>query len=249
LGETFLAAETAAVPESVEMIQDSAESLGEMNKDEFLKYTVLTRNLPVEERSFLATLLVPKKFSADAVIVRADEKAHDLMLLVFGKVKIVLTGKDGKEAIITQLGQGDYFGEIALLTGEDRSADVVTLEDTSLLLLSKNDFDRNISKLPHFIHELAQALARRLALSTEKIGDLALLDVYRRVARTLASLAAPADYQGKKAAIVRDRPTHKDLAAMTGTSREMVTRALKDLERDECIVIDGKDIYVLDTPS
>jgi CRP/FNR family cyclic AMP-dependent transcriptional regulator len=105
-----------------------------------------------------------------------------------------------------------------------------------------------VNENPGLSFALMKELALRLRAASAKIGDLALYDVYRRVARTLKSMAKPEIENDEEALVIDERPTHQELANMVGTSREMVTRALKGLEEDGCITVESKRIKVIKMP-
>jgi len=200
------------------------------------------------ELASLRTVMSERKVQKSSFILYADDPGPSLMFIVQGRAKVNISSNDGKEIVLATLGDGDFFGEISVLTGEERSANVVAVTDCEILILNKDEFDRHIQNYRGLAINMLRELAHRLRGASEKIGDLALFDVYRRIARTLKSMAVSSDAGNEKLLIIDPRPTHQELAAMTGTSREMVTRALKGLEEDGCIVITGKRIEVYKMP-
>ncbi len=202
--------------------------------------------LEESELEALRNTLSKHTYKSGAHMIRLKEDATSIMFLAEGKARVSLTGNDGKEVVLAHLEQGDFFGEIALLTGEKRSADVTALKPCTTLNLSKDDFERLSGTHNGLTSRLLKELAARLRGASSKIGDLALLDVYRRVASVLFELATDSD--DKKEKVIPKRPTHNELAAMVGTSREMVTRALKNLELDGHIRTEGKTIVLLSKP-
>ncbi len=211
-----------------------------------LRRIPLLSELDSEELLNLGRLLRPRSVPKGSFIVYVDDPGSSMMFIVEGSVKISLASEDGKEIILATLSQGEFFGEISLLTGDNRSANVIAAADCKLLVLYEEDFKQHLLKNFGLSYAMLRELAVRLRASSDKIGDLALYDVYRRVARTLKSLAKPSAEDGTLE--IADRPTHQELASMVGTSREMVTRALKGLEEDECIKVEGKRILVLGMP-
>ena len=200
------------------------------------------------ELNHLAAVLKERRAPKASYIVYAEDPGPSMMFIADGKVKINLMSNDGKEVVLATLAEGEFFGELALLTGTDRSANVVALTDCRLFVLNEEDFNAHLKEFTGFARGMLTELALRLRAASSKIGDLALYDVYRRVARTLKSIGTPVQNEGKEIFVIEERPTHQELAAMVGTSREMVTRALKGLEEDHCIVITGKKIEVLKLP-
>ena len=213
-----------------------------------LKEIFLLQALEESELENLAAIVRQHRFPKGSYILHVDDPGPSIMFLLEGTAKVTLVSRDGKEIVIANLGKGEFFGEVALLTGEDRSANVVATSDCELLVLGESDFHQHILENTGLALAMMRELALRLRIATSKIGDLALFDVYRRVARTLRSLAQSETIDEQTRFIISKRPTHQELASMVGTSREMVTRALKGLEEDGCIVVDGKQIEVVRVP-
>lgn len=210
-----------------------------------LKELSFFRRIADDELSKLSEFLIKKSYNKGNYIVRAKDEDDSLMFVLSGKCRVALSTEDGREVILAHLKEGDFLGEIALLTGSERSADVIAAKDTTVLLLSRANFELHIKQHSSLAVALLRHLALRLRDASAKIADLALLDVYCRVARAISDL--PYKSQGQLR-VVENRPTHQELAAMVGTSREMVTRALKRLEEEEYISIDGKQILIHSMP-
>lgn len=208
----------------------------------------LLETLSTEELAQLNEIVVTKHAEKGSYVLHADDPGACLMFVLEGSLKVTLTSNEGKEVMLALLEEGEFFGEISVLTGEDRSANVVALNKATLLVLHQADFEKHIDKFTGLSRALLRALALRLKAASEKIGDLTLLDVYRRVARTLKNLSKPTEDGDTRTFVITERPTHQNLAALTGTSREMVTRALKGLEEDGHIEVEGKKITIFSMP-
>ncbi len=213
-----------------------------------LRSIPILAELSEEELERLSQVTHMKKAKKGAYIIHKSDPGSDLMFVADGKAKVSIVSDEGKEVVIALFGRGDFFGEVSVITGEPRSADVVAMEDTVIYYLSSQDFHPHIEKFPGLSRELLRELALRVSASSSKIADLVLYDVYRRVARTLLRIAEPVQEGDKKIHQIEKRPTHQELAAMVGTSREMVTRALKGLEEDGCISTEGKLIKIFRLP-
>ncbi len=196
-----------------------------------------------QERADLTNRLMLRDHKKGTNIIISDQSGSEIMFVADGSVDIKRSSQDGKEVIISRLKIGDFFGEIALLTGSTRSADVIAVEDSMVLVLRASDFNYLLESNSNFTKALLVDLARRVATSSSRISDLALLDVYLRVFRALSSLSEKDKTTGRK--VVKSRPTHKDLASMVGSSREMVTRALSRLEEDQAIQIEDEKVWIL----
>ncbi len=192
----------------------------------------------------LLEIVEQKNFIKDSIILTQDDLGDALFIIVSGKVKVALLGEEGKEITLSTLKEGDFFGEMSLLDGEPRSASVIALEDSSLLIMRQDEFLNQIRKSPKIALKIMVEMSKRLRRADEKIGSLALLDVYGRVARVLLQLSKSEEEGTKKGMIIKKRPTHQEIANMVGISRETVSRVLSDFSKEGYITIEGKEIVI-----
>jgi CRP-like cAMP-binding protein len=179
------------------------------------------------------------------VIVSQEDRGDALFVLVSGKVKVVLYGNSGREIILSIFKTpGDFFGEMSLLDNEPRSATVIADGRSRLLVLSRSDFQAHIESHPRTALRVLQEVSRRLRRADAVIGNLALLDVYGRLAGKLREMAATDGEETDEGVLVRQRPTQADIAAMIGTSRETVSRALSEFSRRGWLVMTGKRLLL-----
>ena len=216
-----------------------------MDVASFLRRVPLFDCLGDQELEALAEVTFPRTFDKGQLIILAEEPGDTLFIVRSGQVKVSLTHASGKEFILSLLGEGEFFGELALLDERPRSASVVAIEETVLLMLRRPEFLQLLGKVPAIAVALLEELASRLRRTDEQIGGLALLDVHNRVARTLLHLAATSGEASDDGLAIQQRLTHQQLANMAGTTRETVTRVLKQLERDGYIRSEGRSIIVL----
>ncbi len=192
----------------------------------------------------LLEIVEQKDFIKDSIILTQDDLGDALFIIVSGKVKVALLGEEGKEITLSILKEGDFFGEMSLLDGEPRSASVIALEDSSLLIMRQDEFLNQIRRSPKIALKIMVEMSKRLRRADEKIGSLALLDVYGRVARVLLQLSKSEEEGTKKGMIIKKRPTHQEIANMVGISRETVSRVLSDFSKEGYITIEGKEIVI-----
>ncbi len=220
-------------------------------KDELLKGVDLFSALDDSLLEVISKLLIEKNFrKGEIILVEEDDSNQSLFIIAKGEVKVVLTAEDGREAILATLKEGDFFGEMALLDGEPRSATVRAVEESRLLMIRREDFLENVRKLPELALTLLGEMSRRLRKSNRQISSLALMKVYGRVAATLLQLMEERGVrtktkEGKNIIVVRDRPTQQSIAEMSGTTRETVSRVLNFFQKKGYIVLDGKDLLIL----
>jgi CRP/FNR family cyclic AMP-dependent transcriptional regulator len=187
--------------------------------------TQLFSELAPDDARVLTEHSIIRTYPRNAILVSEGDETDSLYVLISGKAKVFVSDENGKEMLLSLLGPGEYFGELALLDECPRSASVMTLTPCKVSMISKSDFHRCLANHPQIALNLIRALTRRVRSLTENVKNLALLDVYGRVARTLLNLAEERD--GKR--VIEQKLTHQDIANMVGSSREMVTRIFKDL--------------------
>ena len=176
------------------------------------------------ELKALSERAIMRAFAKNTVIVSEGDRADSLYIVLSGRVRAYVSDDQGKEMFLSEAGKGEYFGEMALDEGP-RSASVITLEPTRLLVVPKDDFAAFLAKSPEFALHLVRKLIRRVRALTHDVKSLALMDVYGRVARMLLDLAVERD----GALVVEDRPTQQEMANRIGASREMISRILTEL--------------------
>ncbi len=201
----------------------------------------LFEGLGGEEIQAIEEVSVHRKFSKNTVIINEDDNADSLYVIESGKVKVFLSDKGGKEYVINTMGEGEYFGELALLDDEKRSASVMTLDNASFYIIYKNDFKELLERYPSISITLLKNLTRQVRHITENVKSLALKDVYGRLVKVITELAEP---RGNDEYIVSERLTQQDIADRVGASREMVARILKDLTTGNYISFDKRYIVI-----
>ena len=212
---------------------------------QFLRNVSLFQSLSADELEPLAQMTITRTFNKDNVIILAEEEGDALFIIKKGQVKVSIVSEDGREVILSLLGDGTVFGELSLLDGKPRSANVVATEDTVLIMLRRQDFLQLVHKAPQIAIELLAELASRLRRTDRQIEGLALLDVTSRISETLLQLASDSGVETEEGVVIHNRPTHQELANMSGTTRETVSRVLKRLEIQGYIHCKGRVISIM----
>ncbi|HEX9396768.1 MAG TPA: Crp/Fnr family transcriptional regulator [Burkholderiales bacterium] len=208
-----------------------------------LKAVPLFASFPDEQLRLLAMAVTRRSTPRSTVVMGAGDATDSLYIVLSGRLKVMMGDADGKEVILSIIGPGEFFGEMGLIDDEPRSASVVSIEACELLSLAKRDFKKCLAENFEMAQEVMRNLVRRLREADRKIGSLALLDVYGRVARLLLDMAETVN--GEK--IVTKRLPKQDIAKMIGASREMVSRVMKDLQTGGFIEMRGSAIVLRDT--
>jgi CRP/FNR family cyclic AMP-dependent transcriptional regulator len=176
-----------------------------------------------------------QQYRKDVVMLQEGDHGDTLYIVLAGRVKVFATGVDDREIVFDIHGPGEYVGEMAL-DGGPRSASVMTLEPTTCSVVTRVTLKDHIAKHPEFAFELLAKVIRRARRATESARDLALLDVYGRVRRLFDSLAVERD--GTR--LIPEKLTHQEIADRVGSSREMISRLLKDLSEGGYISVSDK---------
>jgi CRP/FNR family cyclic AMP-dependent transcriptional regulator len=209
-----------------------------------LKNFPLFKGVPEADLRALAERAVTRSYPKQAIIVNeGDEEGDSLYLIVSGRVKIYLADEEGKELILSIKGPGQYFGEM-VLDEQPRAASVMTLDPTQFAILSRVDFRAFLLTHAEVALQLIQNLIQLARGLNRSVRNLALLDVYGRVARILLELAVERDGR----LVIPERMTQKDIAARVGASREMINRILRDLTAGGYVSMEAGRIIINKAP-
>jgi CRP-like cAMP-binding protein len=215
-----------------------------MDDRELLRTVPIFSELTDADFTSLARLSSRRQYPKDTVVFFEHEEGDFFFMIVAGRIKVTILGDDGREVILSILGPDDFFGEMALLDNEPRSATAIAVEDSELLSLHRHDFQSVLSDNRSIMAALIKILVSRIRKANHQISTLALLDVYGRVARVIVDMARDEGRRLKDGRIAFRRATHQEIANRIGTTRETVTRMLKDLERQGMIHVEGREIVV-----
>jgi uncharacterized membrane protein len=136
---------------------------------EELRSVPLFASLDDEAAFELRELLQARDVAAGTAIFRAGESGDAMYLIETGRVGISVRDAEGHEVMLAELAQGDFFGEMAILDGQPRSADAVTVKDSRLAVLSRIDFIAFVQRNPNVALEMLAALTMRLRQTDEML--------------------------------------------------------------------------------
>jgi CRP-like cAMP-binding protein len=210
---------------------------------EALRAIPLFQTLEDRDLREIADLLIDRKFPKNATIFEEGVGGDYMYVIQEGQVKVTKMSEDGREKILEILGPGDFFGEMALLDREPRSASIKTTLRCVLLALSRKDFVDLLRRNPDIAMELIRVLSRRLREADEQIRGLLFERVEGRTRRVLRRLACD-PVPGQPGLRATPTLTHQQLADLVGTSRETITRVLKDLRDEGWLVQHGKSYHL-----
>ena len=207
-----------------------------------LKSVPMFANFSDDQLRTLATLVSRRSAQRGSMIVAEGDAVDSLYIVISGRLKVMMGEADGKEVILAIIGPGEFFGEMGLIDDGPRSASVVAIESCELLLVTRGIFRKCLVENPEVAMAVLRVVVRRLREADRKIGSLAMLDVYGRVARLLLDMSENVDGQR----IVTKRLPKQDIAKMIGASREMVSMVMRDLEQSGYFEVRGSMIVLRD---
>lgn len=214
------------------------------NKEHHLSYRPITPH--IDNVELFLSHCIRRKHPARTTILSAGDESESLYYIVDGSVTVLLEDDEGKEMIVAYLNTGDFFGEMGLFDKDTRSAWVRSRVNCEIAEISYEKFTALSRSEPAFLFELSKQMAKRLRDTTQKVGDLAFLDVTGRVASTLLDLCKQPDAMTHPDGM-QIKITRQEIGRIVGCSREMAGRVLKILEEQGLISVSGKTMVVFGT--
>jgi len=211
-----------------------------------LKNIAFLSLLPDEAIESLALKAKCCTFPKQTVIISENDETDSLYIIISGRVKVFTSDNSGREVTLVSQDTGSYFGELALLGDEPRSASVMTLEKTVCGIISKDDFKIWLIEHPDVTLNLLKDMSEKIRFLTQKVKNLALSNVQERTVQVLYKLARQ---QENGDLVIHDRPTQLELASMIGASREMINKVLGELEKKGHLENHDKSIKIKIPPS
>ena len=207
----------------------------------------LFRELSADELDQLIAVARVEDFRAKTPIFHKGAAGESMMAVVTGEVKISAPAADGREIVLAMMGEGEVFGEIALLDGCDRTADATAVTNCVLLVVHRRDFLPFLNTHPQVAIRLLRVVCQRVRRTTEQVEDLLFLNLPSRLAKKLLYLSgANEDRVRERAPIIRQ--SQREIGNLVGLSRESINKQLSRWQkeglltlRDGMIVLDDLD--------
>ena len=220
-----------------------------MNKVDHLKNVPIFSDLSDSDLTKIATKMIPREYEKGKIILLEESLGESFFIITSGAVKVTRLSDDGREVILAILGESDFFGEMSLLDGGGRSANIVANETANMLTLSRRDFLDCLESYPKIAISLLEELAIRLRKSDQQIESLSLSDSEQRIGITLIRLAEELGTIKQGNVFIKNLPFQQDIANMAGTSRETVSRTLKLLEDKSLIMKENRVLTIFNFDS
>lgn len=196
------------------------------NGNGILKDIALFSSLADKELHQIMPHIILRDFKKNQTILHEEETSQFMYIIINGKVKVTRIGKDGKEAILSMHGSGEFFGEVSLIDGRTAPAAVLALENSNVATISKDHFFSLLYTQKKVLENLLKILCSRLREAWQKIEMLTFNDAAQRLKMLLNILAETYGEKTPEGTVLHVRLIHQDMADMTGLTRETVTRVL-----------------------
>lgn len=209
-----------------------------------LRLVPLFTELDEKVLDYLASVCQEKQYEKDSHILHQEEKGDNFFIIDKGSVKVTRLAEDGREAVLAFLHEGDFFGELAILDGETRSANVITLEPCRIQTINRHEFLDLLEQHPSVAVSLLRELALRLRKTDLHLEYLTLSDAEGKIAAILIELAEEYGTYKMGDVTLGTLPMQQDIANMAGTTRETVSRMIKKLEEKNWLRRDGQKLVI-----
>jgi len=216
-----------------------------MLKD-FLSTVSIFSDVNINDLDNMLKICTTRKYPKGSMIILEEEYGDKLFIVRSGTVKITRVNDEGKEVILALLGSSEIFGEMAILDGESRSANVLAQENCELVVLSSEDFKNILKNNFKVSYALMTELAKKIRKSDMQIEALSLSDAEHRIGYQLLNLAEDMGVIRNGKVTIQNLPFQQDIANMAGTSRETVSRILKTFEDRNLIFKEGHTVIIPD---
>ena len=209
----------------------------------FLKKLDLFKGLTDEELLEIKSIIHRKDYNKNEVLFLEGDRADNFYIILTGLVKIFKTDEKGREKTLSLLGNKDFFGEMALLDNNTRSASVQAIESTKVFKIKRDQFKQLVKKHPGISLKIIATLSQIIRNSNQQIKNLTFKQVKDRLKDTLDNLANKYGVEHQEGILINNKITHQELANLVGTTRATITKLLGELvEKDELII---KDRYLI----
>jgi CRP-like cAMP-binding protein len=226
--------------------EDRATSASHDEKRKIFERHFLFGKLSATEIDALISYARVERYPAGREIFAKGSPGQSLMAVLRGSVKISSLSDSGKEIVFTIFNAGEIFGEIAVLDGDERSADATAMTDCELLVLHRRDLLPVLENRADLCMVLLKILCRKLRLTTEQVEDVLFRHLESRVAKALLHLAESAGLHGNHGPSVELHVSQRELGSIAGGSRESVNKLLQIWHRQGLIDLSKGSVMIRD---
>lgn len=219
---------------------------GTTEKQSLLSSIWLLKELPPEVIGQLARFMRTATYKPNETIFSKGDAGSSMMVVTAGRVKVRSKSWDGKEVTLNLIERGEVVGEIALLDGEERTADAVAMEPTTLLVLERRDFLPLVQRNPDIAVRLLSVLCQRLRHTSQQVEDFFFLEHPARLAKVLLWLAKRYGRTSSDGVAIELALSQRELGTLVGARREAMNRQLRTWQKDGMLTVDSGRIVIPD---
>lgn len=217
-----------------------------MSPADLIKQIPLFNSLQDSDVEALASTVRIKTLKPGQTLFHKGDEGTALYIVKQGTIKIVLPSRIGDEIIVTIITDGDFFGEMALLDGEPRSADAIAIDASQVLILRRQDFLHFLQSNVNAIKAILSLLSKRLRSTDEMLEDTCFLSISVRLAKKLVELAQSHGREADDGIHIELSLTQKELGDMIGATRESINKELRGMREKKLIQTHGNKIQIMD---
>jgi CRP/FNR family transcriptional regulator, cyclic AMP receptor protein len=222
-----------------------AMAISRSNHEKILKGIMFFSSLAEDDLTKVDQIIIEKKFKKNSLILLEEETKNYMYIVFSGKVKVVQTHTEGRVQILAIHKKGDFFGEMALLDGKTQPASVLALEDTTVGLIAKADFESLLLKNESMTKQIIFMLCKRLRESWLMLRVLSFADAEHRVRAVLTHVGTLYGISDLRGTVIPLKLTHKEIADYAALARETVSRMMVRFSRaGEIEILDNKNIII-----
>lgn len=222
-----------------------------MRAEKNLDHLKILKSIPLfasfcdEELSVVQEIITERKFRKNSVILSEDESNEYMYIVFSGRIKVIQISEEGKEQILVIRKKGDYFGEMSILDGKTQPATVVAMEDSTIGLISRNNFETILLKNEKVLNQIIYMLCERLRESWFMMRVLSFDDAENRVRAVLNHVGSQYGVKDLRGFIIPLKLTHQEIADYASLARETVTRLLSRFSQaGEIEILENKNIVL-----
>ena len=205
------------------------------------------KHLPAEAISKINDLFHDRDVSTDERIYFEGDEADHLYLVAMGKVKLVRNTASGRDVLLDILHGGDYFGSLSTFGGRAHTETAIAQTDCCILKISAEDFEMVLTEYPDVTRKVLEAVSKRLTESQEVVKQLSTYTVEQRIASALLRLAGKLGETRGQGVLIQLPFSRQDLAAMTGSTTETVSRVMSRFAEDGLVKSGRKWVTITNT--
>lgn len=218
-----------------------------VRQNETLARIELFRSLTPEQIRRLDTRCIWRRANAKEWILDYQDEGTDVFFLASGVVRVMIRSVSGRETILRDINAGAYFGELAAIDGQTRSASILAVTEATIAKMSAPTFLETVTTHPDVSLQLLRLVTGQVRMLANRINEFTTLGVRDRLYLELLRLSRP-DRDNERQAIVSPPPVHADLAGRISTRREAVTKELSAMEREGLLRKSRGALIILDVP-